>query len=247
MAAQLAQRGLSSGDEVLEHPFGFAATVIGEGIYDLDEMAENLGNPFRIQDALIIKKYPCCGGNHAMLDSLFSMMRQHNFTYEDVANAEVDQSYYSVVMLYQEPEDSLKGKFSAKYNVAAALIDGEVNIETFRDEKIGDPTVKETMAKVRTRVLAKSEEGLTDFPKGLPIRITLNDGRVFEHTTARDDILGGQKHPWGFDNIKDKFRACAAMVLSEEDVSAAVDAWSDIPQMTDVAGAVRRTLVKNGG
>ena len=55
--------------------------------------------PFRIQDALIIKKYPCCGGNHAMLDSLFSMMREHNFTYEDVEHAEVEQSYVSTVML----------------------------------------------------------------------------------------------------------------------------------------------------
>ena len=246
MAAQLAQRGLSSGDQVLEHPFGFAATVIGEGIYDLGEMADNLGSPFRIQDALIIKKYPCCGGNHAMLDSLFSLMRQHNFTHEDVANAEVDQSYYSVVMLYQEPEDALKAKFSARYNVAAALIDGEVGIETFRDEKIDEPVVQETMAKVRTRVLAKSEEGSTDLQKGLPIRITLKDGRVFEHTTGRDDILGGQKNPWDFDNIKDKFRECAAMVLPEGDVNAAVEAWSDIPQLADVAGAVRRTLVKSG-
>ncbi len=247
MATQLAQRGLSSGNQVLEHPFGFAATVIGEGIYDLDEMAENLGTPFRIQDALIIKKYPCCGGNHAMLDSLFSLMRQHDFTHEDVVNAEVDQSYYSVVMLYQEPEDALQGKFSAKYNVAAALIDGEIGIETFRDEKIDGPGVQETMAKVRTRVLAKAEEGATDFMKGLPIKITLKDGRVFEHTTGRDDILGGQKYPWGFDNIMGKFRECAAIVLPEGGVDAAAEAWSDIPEITDVAGAVRRTLVRSGG
>ena len=246
MAAQLAQRGLSSGDQVVEHPFGFAATVIGEGIYDLDQMAENLGNPFRIQDALIIKKYPCCGGNHAMLDSLFSLMRQHNFTYEDVASAEVDQSYHSVVMLYQEPENALKGKFSAKYNVAAALIDGEIGVETFRDEKIGEPAVQDIMAKVRTRVLAKAEDGSTDFLKGLPIRITLKDGRVFEHTTGRHDIVGGQLNPWGFDNIKNKFRENAGMVLDDDAVSAAVDAWSDIPQMPDLAGAIRRTLVIGG-
>ena len=244
MAAQLAQRGLSSGDQIIEHPFGFAATVIGEGTYDLDEMAENLGKPYRIQDALIIKKYPCCGGNHAMLDSLFSLMREHNFTYEDVASAEVDQSYYSVVMLYQEPEDSLKGKFSAKYNVAAALIDGEIGIETFRDQKIADETVQETMGKVRTRVLAKSEEGATDFLKGLPIKITLKDGRVFEHTTGRHDIVGGQVNPWGFENIANKFRVNAGMVLDSSDVDAAVNAWSDIPQMTDVSGEIRRTLVK---
>ena len=147
-------------------------------------------------------------------------------------------------MLYQEPEDSLKGKFSAKYNVAAALIDGEISIETFRDEKIADETVQETMSKVRTRVLAKSEEGATDFLKGLPIKITRKDGRVFEHTTGRHDIVGGQVNPWGFENIANKFRVNAGMVLDGDDVDAAVDAWSDIPQMTDVSGEIRRTLVK---
>ena len=247
MAAQLAQRGLTSGDQVIEHPFGFAATVLGEGIYDLDEMAENLGNPFRTQDALVIKKYPCCGGNHAILDSLFSLMREHNFTYEDVAHAEVDQSYYSVVMLYQEPEDPLKAKFSAKYNVAAAMVDGEVGVETFRDEKITEQTLQDTMGKVHTRVLSKSEESTKDPLVSLPIRITLNDGRVFEHTTGREDILGGQKNPWGFENIKEKFQANAKMALPDDDARAATDAWSDIPQVTDLANTIRRTLVKNRG
>ena len=69
MAAQLAQRGFTAGQQIFEHPLGFTTPVLGEGIYDLTEMAENLGQPFRVQDALIIKKYPCCGGNHAMLDS----------------------------------------------------------------------------------------------------------------------------------------------------------------------------------
>jgi 2-methylcitrate dehydratase PrpD len=219
---------------------------MGEGLYDLDEMADNLGKPFRTQDALIIKKYPCCGGNHATLDSLFGLMREHNFTYEDVANAEVDQSYVSVVMLYGEPEDSLKGKFSAKYNVAAALVDGEVAIDTFTEGKIADPRVQETMGKVNTRVLSKWEQGSGDYTMGA-LRITLKDGRVFEHTTEREDILGSQKNPWGFDNIKGKFRANARLVLPDDDVSAAVDTWSDIARMEDIAGAIRRTLVKNGG
>ena len=145
MAAQFAQRGFTAGQQIFEHPLGFTTAILGEGIYDLNEMAENLGKPFRVQDALIIKKYPCCGGNHAMLDSLFSLMREHNFTLEDVVNAEVDQSYLSIVMLYPEPDDELKGKFSAKYNVAAALVDGEIGIGTFSQEKINDPKIQETM------------------------------------------------------------------------------------------------------
>ena len=246
-AAQLAQRGWTAGDQILEHPFGFAATVLGKGIYDLDQMAENMGKPFRVQDALMIKKYPCCGGNHAMLDSLFGMMREHNFTYEDVVNAEVDQSYLSVVMLYAEPEDELKGKFSAKYNVAAALVDDQVGIGTFTPEKIADPKILEVMDKVRTRVMAKAEEGTTDFQLGLPVRITLKDGRVIEHTTAREDILGAQKNPWGFDNIKSKFQVNAGLALPEDRVEQTVAAWSDITQVTDLAGTIRSTLVASSG
>ena len=241
-AAQLAQRGLTAGDQIIEHPFGFATTVLGEGIYDQDDMAENLGKPYRVQDALMIKKYPCCGGNHAMLDSLFSLMRDNNFTHEDVASAEVDQSYYSVVMLYQDPDDELKGKFSAKFNVAAALVDGEIAVDTFTQEKIADPTINETMGKVRTRVMAKSEEMLTRSEDGHKVKITLKDGRVFEHVTARADILGSQKNPWGFDSIKSKFQENVALVLSQEGVDDAVNAWSDILQVSDVSGTVSRTL-----
>ena len=237
-AAQLAQRGLTAGDQIIEHPFGFATTVLGEGIYDLDDMAENLGKPYRVQDALMIKKYPCCGGNHAMLDSLFSLMRDNNFTHEDVASAEVDQSYYSVVMLYQDPDDELK----AKFNVAAALVDGEIAVDTFTQEKIADPTINETMGKVRTRVMAKSEEMLTRSEDGHKVKITLKDGRVFEHVTARADILGSQKNPWGFDSIKSKFQENVALVLSQEGVDDAVNAWSDILQVSDVSGTVSRTL-----
>ena len=65
-----------------------------------------------------------------------------------------------------------------------------------------------------------------------------------EHTTGRHDIVGGQVNPWGFENIANKFRVNAGMVLDSSDVDAAVNAWSDIPQMTDVSGEIRRTLVK---
>lgn len=242
MAVQLAQLGLTAGDRVMEDPWGFTATVLGEGDYDLNEMAENLGKPYRVQDALIIKKYPSCGGNHAILDSLFRLMREHGFTYEDVVSAEFDQSYYSLVM--QEPSTPLKGKFSVKFNVSAALVDGEIGIATFRDEKISQATVQDTMKKVHARVLHKSAPEPSDLLSAVPIKITLNDGRVFEHKTTRSEVLGSQQNPWGFDNIKKKFQDNARMVLLESDVNQAAEAWSDIPQVTDLAGTIRRTLVR---
>ena len=127
--------------------------------------------------------------------------------------------------------------------MAAALVDGEVGIDTFTEEKIADHNDKNTMDKVRTRVMAKSEELLTESEKGLKVKITLKDGRVFEHTTAREDILGSQKNPWDFDSIKAKFQDNVSRVLSSDGTAKAMETWENIPEMTDIASAIRSTLV----
>ena len=46
-----------------------------------------------------------------------------------------------------------------------------------------------------------------------------------------------------FDNIKAKFEENVALVLNDDDVKRAVQAWSDIPEVTNVAELVRSTLV----
>ena len=245
MAAQLAHMGVTAGEEIFEHPLGFASTIMGEGNYDLNEMAASLGKPFRIQESLIIKKYPSCGANHGLTDSILTLMREHDFDYRHVESVEVGQSYLSVVMLYTQPEDELKAKFSALYNTAAALVDGEVGIDTFTQEKINDPTIRDTMSKVRLNVQAKWEEGSGDYGgSGTPVKIRLKDGRVLEHTTKRGEMLGGQKNPWGFDNIEGKFRANALLSLPADTVDRAVEVWSAMEEVEDVGQAIK-TLVAN--
>ena len=127
------------------------------------------------------------------------------------------------------------------------MVDGEIGIDTFTEDKIGDETINETMAKVRTRVMAKSEELLTESADGLKVKITLKDGRVFEHTTARLDVLGSQQNPWGFDAIKEKFQENVSRVLSSDGTAKAIETWENIPEMTDIAAAIRSTLVADSG
>ena len=242
MAAQLAGMGLTAGQQVLEHPVGFTNTIIGEGTYDLDEIAGGLGKPFRTQDDLMIKKYPACGGNHGMLDTILGLMREHKFDYRDVESLDVDQSFLSVVMLYREPEDELKGKFSVLYNAAAALVDGEVGVDTFTPEKIQDSRIQETMTKVNLNVRSRWDQGSAEVKGATPVRIRLKDGRVLEHATQRGDILGSQNNPWGMDSITGKFRVNARLALSDEAVERAIETWSDVSQVKDVGEAVK-TLV----
>ena len=102
------------------------------------------------------------------------------------------------------------------------------------------------MDKVTTRVFSKWEEGSGEVLKGLPVRITLKDGRSFEHITDRDMILGGAKNPWGFDSIKGKFQVNAALALAREQVAATMETWADIGAVTDLPNAIQTTLVGAG-
>ena len=246
MAAQLAHMGLTAGEQIFEHPLGFTSTIMGDGDYDLDEMAAGLGKPFRTQESLIIKKYPSCAANHGLTDSILTLMREHEFDYRDVESVEVAQSYVSVVMLYTQPEDELKSKFSALYSTAAALVDGEVGIDTFTRQKIDDPAIQDTMSKVCLNVQSKWEEGSADYSgSGTPVKISLKDGRVLEHTTNRREILGSQRNPWGFDNIEGKFRVNALLSLPPDKVDRAVEVWSAMEEVEDIGEAVK-TLVADG-
>ena len=96
---------------------------------------------------------------------------------------------------------------------------------------------------MRTRGMAEAAETRTAAADGLKVKITLKDGRVFEHVTAREDVLGSQKNPWGFDAIKEKFRENVSRVLSPDGAVKAMETWENIPEMTDIATAIRSTLV----
>ena len=128
--------------------------------------------------------------------------------------------------------------------MAAALVDGEIAIDTFSDEKIVDADVVDMMDRVNIRVQSKFEKGGGTVSKGVPIRVTLKDGRVLEHETPRGAILGSQVNPWGMDNIAGKFRDNVGLVLPGDRVEEAVRQWQDVTRVEDVGTAIRGTLVR---
>lgn len=243
MAAQLATMGFTSGGQVLEHPAGFMSTIYGAADLDLDSMADRLGNPFLTQSSLSIKRYPTCGTNIDTLDSVLGLMQDHKFDYRDVEEIQVDQAVDSPVTLYDWPENELQAKFSSRFNVAAALVDGKVDPETFKPAKVSSPAVQEAMNLVRINIGPRWTKDQTH--EGHPVKVRLKDGRLLERTTLRKGMLGGQSNPWGFDNIMVKFRSNVNRALPPEKVNTAVETWSAMEEIEDTAKAVR-TLLANG-
>ncbi|MBI4333337.1 MAG: MmgE/PrpD family protein [Chloroflexi bacterium] len=256
MAAELAARGWTSGERILEHPLGFINAFMGPAFLgpaqNPQALAERLGNPYRIQDIVTLKKYPCGLSNHYTIDALLELMQEHHFGFRDVESVEVSQPYYShyIDPVNERPRTGLQGKFSMVYNAAAALVLGKVDIDTFSDQRVKDPRIQETMDKIHVRVLSKWEIGYDEieqrWPKGgttgatgRPIVVRLKGGKVLSKAVVPGRLLGSQKNPWAFENIRDKFETNARLALPEHQVQAAVRVWSGPEQIKDIQEAIR--------
>jgi 2-methylcitrate dehydratase PrpD len=247
MAAELASRGWTASEDIIDHPLGFIPSFCGDA-GDVDAIVKSLGNPFTIQNTIVIKKYPCGAGNHPTIDSLLALMEEHQFDYRDVDEVELQQSYQSDYVLYARPRTGLEGKFSVLYNAAAALVQGKVDIETFTDERIHDARIQETMDKVRVRILTRWDEweeksrgrwpdGSTGFT-GKPVKVRLKDGRALVKAIAPKELLGSPRNPWGLQNIRTKFESNASRVLPPDKVRQAAELWSKLSEIKDVSRAI---------
>lgn len=239
LAALLARKGYVGTDAIFRSRLGFFSTYVGEGNYDLDKAVNGLGNPFRLQDTLVVKKYPCCGTTHSALDSVLSLMREDNLSFQDIAEVTVEGlPYLSHVLLYPQPKQGLNGKFSVHYNVAAAILDGKVAIDSHSDRMLHRPLVKEALAKVHVEVQSRWDPRYTAAPTETPVTIRLKDGRVLTRSTNRHTMHGTPKDPLREDELVSKFESNAGLTLAPDSVKRAADLWLHVDQLPDIRQAM---------
>jgi len=225
-AALLAHSGFTASTEALEQRFGWHDVICrGEG--DLAVVLDGLGERYAIEDGLIFKAYPCCGANHYAIDATIALLRENGLREPAVASIDVwiERRNLEDVLVYPWPRTPLEGKFSLGYNVAAALVDGEVTIDTFTE-----PALRR-LAGVRGKV---SVHASTDLPQnGARIKVLTTDGR----TLAREQLIlrGSIEDPMSWAELEHKFRANMQSRIAPEAVDEAVAAIADLDHVKSMA------------
>jgi 2-methylcitrate dehydratase PrpD len=242
MAAMLAKAGWTACDNIIESKVGWAAAYIGTGNYDPQAMVKGLGSVWTIQDTIVIKKYPCCGTNHSALDSLLALQREHPFQWDQVAEVKVSGlPDISHVLLYPEPSSAFQGKFSLPYNVATALLDGHIDIDSFTDARLARPEFAQALSRVEIKILSRWDPEYSTHPKETPVAVRLKDGRTLTRSTNRHKMHGTPADPLTAEELKGKFRRNAALCLSADRVERMLEAWWKVdsaPRIHDaLAGA----------
>ncbi len=205
-SALLAASGFTASTEILEQRFGWHDVICrGEG--DLDGIVAGLGDGFAVEEGLVFKAYPCCGANHHAISALLGLLNDEGVDAADVdsVDVEIEARNLSEVLVYDWPRSPLEGKFCLAYNVAAALADRAVTVDTFTDAAL------ERLTAHRDRIHVHP---VTHLPQhGARVAVNLTDGRTLnrEQLTLR----GSLADPMSTEELVTKFRGCVAGHLAD--------------------------------
>jgi 2-methylcitrate dehydratase PrpD len=235
MAAILAAKGFTASENILGEESGFFSVFGEEPSYDTELMCRQLGAPFSlVSPGVWLKKYPCAAGNHASIDAVLQIKKDHSFDYTKILEIECTTGRQTPkVLIHHRPTTGLQAKFSLEYCIAAALTDGELTLNHFTDEKVLSPEIQDLIPKVKYSF--PSELANTTGPYDLPrtVTIKLSDGKTFSKSVK---VCKGQPgNPMSKEELHGKFRDCAKRVLPVDEITKVLNSISTLEQTTDIS------------
>lgn len=232
VAAELANKGFTADKSILEAPQGYCK-VLGGGVdLDLSNLGEGLGQRYDIISTVATKPWPSCADTHAAIESVLHLRKEHAIKPEEVADVEVRTGpVIPSVAFHSRPQTALEGKFSTNYCVARALLDGEVRLADFTDDRVRQPEIQQLIPLVH---YADSPELASDLTAvlGSEVVIKLHDGRSFSRT--QKSPKGSASNPMSWDDVCAKYWDCASMVLPPRDVQTCMDVVSHLDYLADI-------------
>ncbi len=240
MAALLAREGFTANPDIIEAKNGFYDTLVGPGHYDAERMAASLGNPFYIESPGIgLKKYPSCYHTHRALDGVLQLLGEHRLSDKNIAEVDVGTSERAMrVLAFSDPATPYQAKYSMPHCVAAAVVDRQVNLDTFTTHKLEDRGIVEARKKIHLSFPnVPIWPGLADVGPdtefvGNPVTIRTTDGRSY---SARVDIPRGDPAlPLTDDELLAKYRNCGRSRLGPDEIERSVSLVLDIEKAADI-------------
>jgi len=140
VSVQLAQRGVRGAQATFEGADGFLRVYL-RGRCDRDALRRDLGARYEFTE-LSYKPYPCCRFNHTAIDAALALRASAGIRAERVRRVRVGvthQAHEAVatpIDVRRVPRTVVHAQFSIPFTVAAALVDGRVDLGHFSETAI---------------------------------------------------------------------------------------------------------------
>jgi 2-methylcitrate dehydratase PrpD len=233
-AAFLAKYGFTSNEQSLEGKTGFFANFAKKKT----GVNLKLGDTFDIiKPGFFVKPYPSCAATHTAIDTMLSLVKEYSLQPDQIERIDAGCGLVGPVMLvHQRPKTALEGKFSMPFVLAAAVMDREVGLDTFTNEKINHPIIMDLMKKVKFGVEERWKERSMEEAPAI-IRVILKDGRVL--VGEKEIASGSPDYPLSREELVKKYLNCAARVLQPERVERSIEKILSLDNLEHISSLMK--------
>jgi aconitate decarboxylase len=127
-----------------------------------------------------------------------------------------------------EVKTGLRGKFAINYVVAICILDGRLELATFTDDKVNQPSVQEALGKVHVIC----DESIPEPGPYCPVTVELKSGP--RHSFTARIAKGDPRNPMTENEVIEKFRGNAKLVISEDQADKLVAAVRNLEALSTV-------------
>jgi 2-methylcitrate dehydratase len=212
----LAAKGITGPGRAIEGRYGFA-NVILDGV-NFDQFFSRDGEEDRIL-LVGLKMYPCFAmaqGPIAAAIELRSQLEGPADSLEKIVVSIADSAPARTRLgdaASKVPTSHEEADHSIHYLVAAALVDGRVDLDQFENARWRDPDITGLISRIEARI----DPGLPALPvSAFPCRIEAHTKTGEHHTLDCQAAPGHPSNPVAWDKVKEKFESCAEPVLGPD-------------------------------
>jgi 2-methylcitrate dehydratase PrpD len=213
IASKLASNGFIGPLEIFEGKLGFFSCHLGLDNVKLDCLTRDLGDVWETLN-MSIKRYPCCHAIHTFIDGVLDIQANQDIQWDKIKHitCKVNPLGKKIVCdpieIKRNPSTPYGGRFSMPYAIAITLLDGELGLEQFSEEKINDPRVLEITKKIDC-----IEEA--SLPRtGGNITIEMEDGSQYNY--MKEHPIGSPLFPLGEHQVVDKFKRNVRGIITKD-------------------------------
>jgi len=211
-AALMAKEGYNGTEAIFEGKEGLM-DVFGPG-WDEEKMTNGLGESYRILNCSM-KAFPTEALTHTHLTATLKLVKENDIQPEDIEEVVITTIARACDILFDphkyEPDSRETADHSLPYCIAAAIVDRQVTVNSFSDEKLHDPRIREVIHKIKGEASLEFEKM---FPAKQPSKVVIRtkDGKTVSQYLEYPK--GDPREPMTDEDIAVKFNALSAAVLS---------------------------------
>ncbi len=205
-ACALAEQNFKAPQKAYEGRYGLYKLYLqGQKLGDTAHLMDDLGEKWETSK-VAIKPYPVCHFNHGCIDSIRTLMQEHDLSHQDLKSvtAMVHDKQADVVALPESqkrrPANEYEGKFSVHFAVAAAAVRGNFTLAELENDALNDSEILALCDRITYQ--HDDESAYPKYYSGA-VQVETTDGRTLFHRELIN--RGADERALSTEDVKDKF------------------------------------------